>query len=124
MKTKTNIQTKKPTLLLKTGLLNNLLLLLLCFCFFLLKWLFPPAQPRSSLMTRINIVAELIHVGRERVLCIAGQEPDDISLPFTLLWAEWAYCHSLSLQFASEGYPGHFHLERPDQRVALFLEKN
>lgn len=81
--------------------------------FRILEWIFLSIQPKMSIQTRTEAIAELVRKGRIRSIDISGQEPGDISLPITQDHLEWCLQQSTPLQEAVLGFPGLVHSRAP-----------
>ena len=55
----------------------------------LLEWVFLPHQPTKTLATRVEMFAALIKRGRERIVEIAGIEPETIIIPIVKEYLDW-----------------------------------
>lgn len=76
----------------------------------ILEWLFLLIQPKQSIVTRIEMFAQLIIKGQSRTVEISGREPDYVVvvvvIPLTAEYLQWALQNSIALQFAMLDYAG------------------
>jgi len=81
-------------------------------------------QPKTRIQTRSEAIAELIRKGRTRVVEMAGQEPEDISIPVKTADLEWWLRHALPIQEALLGYGGRTHSQQPKGKLWQVLKCN
>jgi len=85
--------------------------------FYILEWVFLSVQPKTSTQKRSEAVGEIIRKGRTRTVEIAGEEPQDISIPVKAAELEWWLRHALPIQEALLGYDGRIHSRQPKGRL-------
>jgi len=92
--------------------------------FYILEWVFLSVQPKTSTQTRSEAVGELIRKGRTRIVEIAGEETQDISIPVKAADLERWLRHALPIQEALLGYGGRIHSRQPKGRWWQFFKCN
>ncbi|KAF1474615.1 Endogenous retrovirus group K member 11 Pol protein, partial [Megadyptes antipodes antipodes] len=92
--------------------------------FYILEWVFLRVQPRISVQTRPEAVAELIRKGRSRILELTGQEPADISIPVSAVDLEWWMRNSSAIQEALLGFEGVVHSQQPQGKLWQIIRRN
>uniref|UniRef100_A0A8B9VCJ6 RNA-directed DNA polymerase n=1 Tax=Anas zonorhyncha TaxID=75864 RepID=A0A8B9VCJ6_9AVES len=80
--------------------------------FQVLEWIFLPIQPKMSVQTRAEAIAELVREGCSRSIEIRGQEPGDLP-GSTQDHLEWCLQQSMPLQEAVLDYMGLVHSQTP-----------
>ncbi|NXX54365.1 PO113 protein, partial [Scopus umbretta] len=94
------------------------------YVFLILEWVFLSVQPKTSIETRTEAIAELIRKGRSRTVEISGQEPGDISIPVNNSDLEWWLRNALPIQNALLGYYGKIHSQQPQGKLWQVLARN
>uniref|UniRef100_A0A8B9J0K1 Uncharacterized protein n=1 Tax=Amazona collaria TaxID=241587 RepID=A0A8B9J0K1_9PSIT len=72
----------------------------------ILEWIFSPITPRKTIVTKPEILSQLIMKGRNRIIDITGREPYRIILPLVQEYLEWLLRVSLPFQTALTQYDG------------------
>ena len=86
----------------------------------ILEWVFLPHQPTKTIATRIEMFADLIKKGRERIVELAGEEPTLIVLPIVKTYLTWSIQNSLELQLALAGFSGKLDTHLPPHKRFTF----
>jgi len=81
-------------------------------------------QLKTSIQTRSEAVGELIRKGRTRLVEMAGQEAEDISIPVKAADLEWWLRHALPIQETLLGYGGRIHSQQPKGKLWQVLKRN
>jgi len=92
--------------------------------FYILEWVFLSVQPKTRIQTRSEAIGELIRKGRTRVVEMAGQEPEDISIPVKAADLEWWLRHALPIQEALLGYGGRIQSQQSKGKLWQVLKRN
>jgi len=92
--------------------------------FYILEWGFLSVQPKPSIQTRSEATGELMRKGRTRAVEMAGEEPQDISIPVKAADLEWWLRHALPIQEALLGYGGRIHSQQPKGKLWQILKRN
>ena len=92
--------------------------------FRILEWVFLSVQPKTSIQTWPEAVGELIRKGRERIVEMSGQEPDDISIPINAADLEWWLQNATPIQEALCNYGGKVHSQQPKGKLWQVLRRN
>lgn len=87
---------------------------------FLLKWVFLPHQPTKTLATRVEMFAALIKRGRERIVEIAGIEPETVVIPIVKEYLDWCLQNRLEMQLALMGFTGWVDIHLPSHKLIIF----
>jgi len=92
--------------------------------FHILEWVFLSVQPKTSIQTWSEAIGELIRKVKTRVVEMAGQESEDISIPVKAADLEWWLRHVLSIQEALIVYGGRIHSQQPKGKLWHVLKRN
>ena len=81
-------------------------------------------QSKTSIPTRSEAIGELIRKGRTQAVEMAGQGPEDISIPVKAADLEWWFRHALPIQESLLGYGGRIHSQQPKGKLWQVLKRN
>ncbi|NXL94885.1 POK11 protein, partial [Alectura lathami] len=88
----------------------------------ILEWVFTSVNPKKTMVTRGEILSQLIRKGRHRIQEIAGVDPQKIVLPLTHECLEWLLRHSLPLQMSLEDFTGDLSNTYPAHRLLNLIQ--
>lgn len=83
----------------------------------IIEWIFLSIQPKFSIQTHIEALAELIKRGRKRIIELDGVEPEQISVPIAKDQLEWCLANSWPLQESLIAYTGQITNVYPSGRL-------
>lgn len=87
----------------------------------LLEWVFLSAQSKRTVTTRMEVLAQLIMRGRNRIVEIAGKEPSFTIIPLVAEYLAWALSQCILLQVALLDYSGEVKVHYPPHKFFSVL---
>uniref|UniRef100_A0A8U8BEH6 ribonuclease H n=1 Tax=Geospiza parvula TaxID=87175 RepID=A0A8U8BEH6_GEOPR len=83
----------------------------------IIEWIFLPYRPSKTILTDLEMAAQIIIKARTRLLTMSGREFSTIHLPLKKDYFDWAMQKSKDLLIALLGFPGICTIHFPQHRV-------
>lgn len=87
------------------------------------EWIFLQHQPSKTIVTRVEMFAQIIMKGRRRIVELCGKEPETIIIPMVEEYLQWSLQNNAKLQVALVGFDGQIKIHRPASKIITFLEQ-
>lgn len=88
----------------------------------ILEWVFLSYQPKNTVCTRIELLANMIIKGRRRICDLTGQEPETLFVPIAQNYLDWLLATSEMFQIALAEYPGTVTNNYPSTKILPLLQ--
>lgn len=83
----------------------------------IIEWVFLSHRPSKTILTDLEIAAQIIIKARTRLLTMAGQEFSIIRLPLKQVYLDWAMQQSKDLLIALLAFPGTCTINFPEHKI-------
>lgn len=84
--------------------------------------MFLPLQPKRTVTTQVEALAQLVMKGRHCVVEIVEMEPAFVVIPLVSEYLQWALRHLMPLQVALLEYPGQLKMHYPPHKYFSVLQ--